>query len=235
MPRIKKIISGGQTGADRAALDVAIEMGIPHGGWIPKDRKTEAGPLPVQYRLQEMPSDSYAERTEKNVLDSDGTLIFSHGTLTGGSALTRQLAKDHGKPWLHLDLHQMAAMEAAHKVVEWIGQNSIEVLNVVGPRASHDPQIYDDVKAILKVVVKRMRPNQSETREPDEGKYELALTVVTEWVEELMSAGHTRDEALQALLVLVEMRMFATQSEEIGQYETELVAVIRSQLGEAQD
>lgn len=108
---IKKIISGGQTGTDQAALDVAIEAGIPHGGWIPKGRKTEEAPLPEEYRLQELPSDGYAERTEKNVLDSDGTLIFSHGELTGGSALTRQLANDHEKPWLHLDLHQMTAME----------------------------------------------------------------------------------------------------------------------------
>ena len=120
---IKKIISDGQTGADRAALDVAIEAGVPHGGWIPKGRKTEAGPLPERYQLQEMDSQSYADSTEQNVLDSDGTLIFSHGSLTAGSALTRQLANDHGKPCLHLDLHQMTAMKAAHKVLEWVGQN----------------------------------------------------------------------------------------------------------------
>ena len=80
---IDKIISGGQTGADRAALDVAIELGIPHGGWVPKGRKTEAGRLPAKYQLKEMPTDSYPERTEQNVLDSDGTLIISHGSLTG--------------------------------------------------------------------------------------------------------------------------------------------------------
>ena len=82
---ITKIISGGQTGADRAALDVAMAHGIPHGGWIPKGRKTEGGPLPTKYQLQEMPTNSYPERTEKNVVDSDGTLIISHGELTGGS------------------------------------------------------------------------------------------------------------------------------------------------------
>jgi len=82
---LTKIISGGQTGADQAALDAAIEMGIPHGGWIPKGRLTEAGPLPEKYNLQEMPSKDYLKRTQQNVLDSDGTLFFSHGDLTGGS------------------------------------------------------------------------------------------------------------------------------------------------------
>ena len=74
---LKKIISGGQTGADRAALDVAINMNIPHGGWLPKGRRTEKGPLPKEYLLREMDDPSYAKRTEANVLDSDGTLIFS--------------------------------------------------------------------------------------------------------------------------------------------------------------
>jgi len=85
---LQKIISGGQTGADRAALDFAIGFDIPHGGWIPKGRKTEDGVLPDKYKLKEMPTASYPKRTEKNVLDSDGTLILSHGKLTGGSALT---------------------------------------------------------------------------------------------------------------------------------------------------
>lgn len=88
---IEKIISGGQTGADRAGLDVAIELGIPHGGWIPKGRKTEEGPLPAKYKLKEMRTTSYPKRTEKNILDSDGTVIFTFGKLTGGSELTRRL------------------------------------------------------------------------------------------------------------------------------------------------
>ncbi len=89
---LTKIISGGQTGADRAALDVAIELDIPHGGWIPKGRKTEDGVLPDKYQLQEMPTTSYPKRTEKNVLDSEGTLILSHGRLSGGSSLTIKIA-----------------------------------------------------------------------------------------------------------------------------------------------
>jgi hypothetical protein len=100
---ITKIVSGGQTGADQAALDVAIELGISHGGWIPKGRKTERGPLPSKYQLQEMPTASYPTRTERNVKDSDGTLIISHGELTGGSDYTRKMAEKHGKPWIHID------------------------------------------------------------------------------------------------------------------------------------
>ena len=99
---VKKIISGGQTGADRAALDFAIKHNIPHGGWIPKGRRAEDGPLPERYQLKEMPTDSYPKSTEQNVIDSDGTVIISHGALTGGSANTAAMARKHGRPWLHL-------------------------------------------------------------------------------------------------------------------------------------
>jgi len=94
MIKIEKIVSGGQTGADRAALDFAIKNNIHHGGWIPKSRLTEEGPLPTHYQLWEMETRSYAKRTEQNVIDSDGTLILSHGELSGGSDLTRQFPKN---------------------------------------------------------------------------------------------------------------------------------------------
>jgi hypothetical protein len=117
---ITKIVSGGQTGANQAALDVAIEEGIPHGGWIPKGRKTEADPLPEKYQLKEMDTYSYPERTEKNVIDSDGTLIISHGELTGGSGYTRKRAKEDGKPWLHISLNKVNAFKAAgeHRLMD---------------------------------------------------------------------------------------------------------------------
>ena len=110
---ITQIISGGQTGADRAALDVAIKLGIPHGGWIPKGRKTENGPLPVIYQLQEMPTDSYPARTEQNVIDSDGTFIFSRGKLTGGTDYTRQITLKHKKQLLGIDLSLTGHYDAA--------------------------------------------------------------------------------------------------------------------------
>jgi len=150
---IKKIISGGQTGADRAALDVAIDLGIPHGGWIPKGRKTERGHLPSKYRLQEMPTDSYPARTEQNVKDSDGTLIISHGELTGGSDFTREMAQKHNKPWMHVDANQLSVEAAVQFVRAWISGNEIKVLNVAGPRASKDPKIYATTRVILRAVL----------------------------------------------------------------------------------
>lgn len=151
---IRKIVSGGQTGADRAALDVALERGIPHGGWIPRGRLTEDGPLPGRYRLWETETRSYAGRTERNVLDSDGTLIVSRGRLNGGSALTRQLAKRHGRPWLHVDLAVLGGEEAARRVRVWLRENRIRVLNVAGPRASKDPGIQRAVRGLLGAVLK---------------------------------------------------------------------------------
>ena len=117
---IEKIISGGQTGVDQAALDVAIELNIPHGGWIPKGRKTEDGILPDKYQLKEMSTASYPKRSEQNILDSNGTLIISHGKLTGGSALTRRLAKKHKKPWLHIDLSKISALIASEEIINWL-------------------------------------------------------------------------------------------------------------------
>ena len=149
---INKIISGGQTGADRAALDVAINFGISHGGWIPKGRRTEAGTLPDKYKLKEMSSSSYPKRTEQNVIDSDGTLIVSHGRLSGGSLLTAKLAKHHKKEWLHIDLKINRGYSAAQLVKSWIFLNDIKVLNVAGPRASEDPDIYEDTVRLLKAV-----------------------------------------------------------------------------------
>jgi hypothetical protein len=146
---IRKIISGGQTGVDRAALDVAIKLAVPHGGWIPKGRITESGPLPENYRLKETPGSNYTERTEKNVLDADGTLIISHGRLTGGSEYTREMATRHNRPWLHIDLDQIAAFQAASVINQWVHQNKVEVLNVAGPRASKDPSVYKYTLNIL--------------------------------------------------------------------------------------
>jgi putative hydrolase of the HAD superfamily len=147
---LTKIISGGQTGADRAALDFAIKHNIPHGGWIPKGRLTEAGRLPDRYQLRETPRQSYAERTERNIIDSDGTLIVSHGKLTGGSLLTRQYAKRQRRPWLHIDLDRDNSLPGAAAVVSrWLDAHAIKVLNVAGPRASKDPAIYRSVMRLL--------------------------------------------------------------------------------------
>src|SRR5437870_9182944 len=101
---LTKIISGGQTGVDRAALDVALELGLPCGGWCPKRRRAEDGPIPERYPLTETSSRAYPQRTRCNVLDSDGTLILTRGRPTGGTALTIQIAAESGKPYFVVDL-----------------------------------------------------------------------------------------------------------------------------------
>jgi len=149
---LKKIISGGQTGADQAALDVAIKLGIQYGGSIPKGRITEKGVLDRKYKLKEMKTTNYNKRTEQNIIDSDGTLIISHGRLTGGSDYTREMALFHHRPWLHIDLNKNGAFQAAGKIKSWITENEIEVLNVAGPRASRDPAIYQATVDIIETV-----------------------------------------------------------------------------------
>lgn len=149
---IRKIISGGQTGADQAALDAAIQYHIPHGGWIPKGRLTESGRLSNRYKLTEMPTDSYEERTERNVTDADGTLIVSHGELSGGSGYTLDMAEKHHKPCLHIDLEKINVFQAAHVVKKWASDNNIETLNVAGARISKDKYIYQDTMRLLTTV-----------------------------------------------------------------------------------
>lgn len=146
---IAKVISGGQTGADQAALDAAIGAGVDHGGWLPKGRKTESGPLSPSYRLEEMASGSYRDRTGKNVCEADGTLIVSHGELTGGSLLTKVLAEKYGRPWLHINCLDQGLDEAVDACESWFRQYRIGVLNVAGPRASGDPDIYDAVRLLV--------------------------------------------------------------------------------------
>lgn len=150
---IKKIISGGQTGADQAGLDAAIDFGIDHGGWIPKGRLTEAGILPEKYHLEEMQTKSYPKRTEKNIISSDGTIIISRGQLSGGSALTKRLAIKHKKPFLHLDLKDTVFDNAVVIFSSWVYKNNISVLNVAGPRDSKDTAIYNDVYRLLTFVL----------------------------------------------------------------------------------
>ena len=150
---VKKIVSGGQTGADRAALDFAIKHNIPHGGWVPKYRAAEDGKVPDVYELQEMPTQSYSRRTEQNAIDSDGTVIISHGRLRGGSAFAAKMAKKHDRPWLHLDMAKLAVDKAGRRLQKWVDDNSISVLNLAGPRQSSDPAIYDVTMKVLEAAL----------------------------------------------------------------------------------
>jgi predicted Rossmann-fold nucleotide-binding protein len=146
-----KIISGGQTGVDRAALDVAMELGLACGGYCPKGRYAEDGPIPDKYPLQETPSADTMQRTEWNVRDSDGTLILTLGQPTGGTALTIAHAQKLRRPCLVVDLSIPVNTDAIN---EWLAANQIQTLNIAGPRASESPQIYELAKAMLRNLVR---------------------------------------------------------------------------------
>ena len=154
MTRLAKIISGGQTGVDRAALDAAIALEIPHGGWCPRGRLAEDGPIPARYALRQTPTSRYPERTEKNVIDSDATLILCHGKPVGGTLLTAELAKRHKKPFLlaNLDKPPEATID---DVRQWLAAHAVETLNVAGPRESQRQGIYQESLELLTRIVRR--------------------------------------------------------------------------------
>ncbi|MBW3538846.1 MAG: putative molybdenum carrier protein [Planctomycetes bacterium] len=150
-----RIISGGQTGVDRAALDVAAELGLERGGWCPLGRKAEDGPIPEDYPLEETPSARYAERTRWNVRDSDATLILTLGPLAGGSALAEKATRRFGKPCLVIDLTDPWDPAAAAR---WIkghaaGPLTAGSLNIAGPRESQHPGLYDRAADYLRSVL----------------------------------------------------------------------------------
>ena len=135
---IQKIISGGQAGADQGALDAALELGIPCGGWCPKGRRAENGVIPGCYPLSETLSKAYEVRTEWNVRDSDATLILNEGALEGGTALTMEVANRLHRPCLLLALETDQDLES---VKAWLSQHEVKVLNIAGPRESKRPGI----------------------------------------------------------------------------------------------
>ena len=151
---IERIVAGGQTGVDRAGLDAGLAAGISIGGWCPLGRRAEDGSIPERYRLDETPSPDYRERTEWNVRDSDGTLILARGRrLSGGTALTQQLAEGYGRPLLVVDLR---IEQGADAVIAWLQQNGIATLNVAGPRESQQPGIHDLAQSFLAQVIERL-------------------------------------------------------------------------------
>ncbi len=143
---LQRIVSGGQSGVDRAALDAALAAGVACGGWCPRGRRAEDGPIHERYPLLETPSRRYAQRTEWNVRDSDGTLLLTRGEPSRGTVLTRRLASRLGKPFLMLDPATPGAPTAA---VEWIGREGIRTLNVAGPRESEAPGIHGQALEFL--------------------------------------------------------------------------------------
>jgi hypothetical protein len=149
------IVSGGQTGADRAALDFAIKHGLAYGGWCPRGRLAEDGPIDRCYELQETTSRRYAERTEWNVRDSDATVVFTiTPVVSGGTALTIDLATRLGKPWLHLSRDNgSATAEHACRLLDFLAEHDVKQLNIAGPRASQEPEIAAFVCDVLEAAL----------------------------------------------------------------------------------
>jgi len=156
----QRIVSGGQTGADRGALDAALELGLEVGGWIPKGRWTEDGPLPARYpNFRETESPEPSQRTEWNVRDSDATLIVSHGALSGGSLLTLATVHRLQRPVLHLDLDVLGEQAAATTLARWLADTRPRTLNVAGPRHSEDPAIFESTRRLLRMALAPSDPS----------------------------------------------------------------------------
>lgn len=147
---LERIVSGGQTGVDRAALDVALRLGVPCGGWCPRGRLAEDGPISSVYPLSETDSSDYAVRTAWNVRDSDATLVLAAGPLTGGTAYTVACARVEGRPFLIVDL---SSTPRVAEVIDWLVKEKVRCLNVAGPRASTAPGIYGLASAFMETLL----------------------------------------------------------------------------------
>lgn len=150
-PRLR-IVSGGQSGVDRAALDVALELGVPCGGWCPAGRAAEDGPIPSRYPLRETPSAEPAQRTEWNVRDSDATLVLCRGEPAGGTSLAVECARRAGRPFLLVD----PATDLPSAVAAWIEDGGFAELNVAGPRESEAPGTYAGARTFLTEALRRL-------------------------------------------------------------------------------
>jgi Circularly permutated YpsA SLOG family len=137
------IVSGGQTGVDRAALDAALSLGSPCGGWCPAGRLAEDGPIPARYPLTELAGADYAAQTRQNVIDSDGTLVVTYGLPSSGTARTIEFCRQHHKPVLVIEVERSDLERAAQDARRFVAEQNVRRLNVAGPRASNAARAYD--------------------------------------------------------------------------------------------
>lgn len=154
---LRRIISGGQTGVDRAALDAALELQFTAGGWCPAGRRAEDGEIPARYPLVELPQGGYRRRTLKNVVEADATVIIHFGEMQGGTAATRRFCIEAVRPCLLIDGDRVEPERAVDLLAAFILDRGVAVLNVAGPRASTNPGAYGYARAVIEGVIRRFR------------------------------------------------------------------------------
>jgi hypothetical protein len=146
---IRKIISGGHPGVEKAALDSALKLDIPHSGWAYQGRKTEEGILPERYKIKETDGKSFKNRIEKNVLEASGTVVFTHGKITIGLKMVKDLTSKHKRPYLHIDLSEIPLNAAAATIRAWMLKNELEAVYFTGQKSVKDTDIYSEVVSII--------------------------------------------------------------------------------------
>jgi len=212
---LKKIISSGQTEAEQAALDAAIKLGVPHGGWIPKRKLTETGALPPKYRLQEMDTDTYSECIEQNVIDSKGTLILSCGKPTGYLDFARKMTLKHRHQLLGIDLDLTNFIDAASLVHDWIQLRHIDALYVTGSGATVNPDVGNHTTFIVEsaILLSLMNADSGshvvyDSGEGLSGKSFGIPKTVNEAVEQIISEMSLQDRVKLANLKREDMEPF---------------------------
>ncbi len=228
-----KIISGGQTGVDRAALDAALSLGVPAGGWCPEGRLDESGIIPAHYPLQELPGGGYMERTARNVSDADGTAIFHPGSLQGGTKATADFCVEKRKPHLFVDATAVSPADGAGQLEKFVQTHRIEVLNVAGPRASQWAQGYDYTIEMLR---RFLRPNQSDAETPKLSFVVPAHNEEHELPDTLRAIRRAADAAKEAYeLIVVDDASTDATAEIAEQFGARIVQVSRRQIAAARN
>lgn len=228
---IRKILSSGRTGVETAALDVAVQLGIAHGGWAQRGMRNEAGAIEKRYGLTEVVAMGFKSAMEENVLNSDGTLLISRGEKTVESQYAVETALRHQRQFLHMDLSQHSAFEAASLVSSWVSMNHVLVAFVTGPTDRQDPAIYRHVKKILETafylefVKTGLHPEHQQEKDAlsDIGDHEITQfpLSVDEAVHQLKIALPLKDRTVMANM----------QADELNHLKTGLGEYIKQKFG----